>query len=82
MNNHLKTLQVATSCFVGYGGTRFPHVDQPSFAFLRCLSRGGNACSLLKVIARHVDRFLYLYLCGVTPARVVALARRVQGLPP
>lgn len=75
-------LQVAASGFVGYGGTRFPHVDQPSLAFLRCLSRGGNACSLLKVIACHVDWFLYLSLLGVIPARVVALARRVQGLPP
>jgi hypothetical protein len=68
MTKSLKTSQSALYGFVGYGGTRFPHVDQRPFIQIENCSRVLMVGSLLKVIARPVDWFLccfYLLWSGL-----------------
>lgn len=65
MTNTLKMPPNALNGFMGYGGTRFPHVCQRHFALMRGLSRAVKVDSLLKVIARPADGFRVLGL-GLT----------------
>lgn len=78
----LKMPQTALNCFMGYGGTRFPHVDLRPYPLIRLLSRALMFQSAFMLFTRPVDWFFTSLVMGVTPVRVVASARRAQGLPP
>jgi hypothetical protein len=65
MTNAIKTPLNASNLFMGYGGTRFPHVDMRPIASLSRLSRDVNVCSSLSGISRPVDCFMgvsYLFM--------------------
>lgn len=65
MTNPLKTLQNALNGFMGYGGTRFPHVDQRPFVLSCKNSRALTGRFTSMVIARPADGFRVLGL-GLT----------------
>lgn len=62
MTNCLKTLQSALNGFMGYGGTRFPHVDQRTSVLSIKNSRALTWRLTSMVIARHADGFKVLGL--------------------
>jgi hypothetical protein len=62
MTNYLKTPQSALNGFTGYGGTRFPHVDQRAFVLSIKNSRALTWRLTSMVIARHADGFKVLGL--------------------
>lgn len=57
MSNSLKTPQMALNGFMGYGGTRFPHVDQRSAVPSSKNSRALTWRYASKVVARPADGF-------------------------
>lgn len=63
---------------MGYGGTRFPHVDQRPSPFMWHLSRALMFKSAFMLFARLVDWFLSFYLGGLplrTPLPMLAVRR-------
>ena len=77
MTNAITTPLNASNLFMGYGGTRFPHVDMRPIASLSRLSRDVKVCSSLRGISRPVDCFMgvsYLFFHLIHRATVGCLA--------
>lgn len=82
MINALKTPLIASCHSMGYGGTRFPHVDMHPIPFLSRLSRDVNVNSSLRVISRPVDMVLNGFYCVADSLSILALASCSVSHPP